>query len=57
MMKSYSTFTCKSCKDEFECPDSLIYRAQDGDYGIIIHDGGQSYISIEYCPWCGSELK
>ena len=26
------------------------------EYGLIIHDGGSSYIDIKYCPWCGSKL-
>lgn len=25
-------------------------------YGIPIHDGGQSVITIKYCPWCGATL-
>lgn len=25
-------------------------------YGIPIHDGGNSYIKIRYCPWCGKNI-
>lgn len=26
------------------------------EFGIPIHDGGSSYIKINYCPWCGKSL-
>jgi hypothetical protein len=32
------------------------YIAVFDEYGIPIHDGGSSYIVIQYCPWCGSSL-
>ena len=57
MMKDNSEFTCTKCKDMFECPDTLIYHnSQEKEYGIIIHDGGTSFMEIQYCPWCGTEL-
>jgi hypothetical protein len=41
----------------FECPDALVnYSEQGKDYGLIIHDGGSSVISIAFCPWCGAKL-
>jgi hypothetical protein len=44
-------------KDEFDCPDNLItYGRVFDEYGIIIHDGGSSYIQIRFCPWCGTRL-
>jgi len=49
--------TCDDRTDPFDCPDNLIYRSEEGDkYGIIIHDGGGSFVLIEYCPWCGTKL-
>lgn len=37
--------------------DNVIYYALEYDeYGIVIHDGGISYITIQYCPWCGKKL-
>lgn len=48
---------CHIHKDPFECPDKLIhYNEKDDEFGIIIHDGGHSYIVIDFCPWCGSIL-
>ncbi|MDF9825863.1 hypothetical protein M2475_002231 [Breznakia sp. PF5-3] len=50
-------FECKE-KTLFECPDALIYYNEKFDeYGIIIHDGEESYIKIDYCPWCGKKCQ
>ena len=56
-MKHRLIFDCSKCADSFECPDSLIYYNQKFDeYGLIIHDGGNSCISISFCPFCGTKL-
>jgi hypothetical protein len=48
---------CDIHSDKYECPDSLVvYSRKYTEYGIIIHDGGTSYILIKYCPWCGAKL-
>ena len=50
-------FECSRHKDAFECPDSLVYYSDRSDeYGLLVHDGGTSYVVIGYCPWCGTEL-
>ncbi len=37
--------------------DSVIaYSPKRKTFGLPIHDGGGSWISISYCPWCGSKL-
>ncbi len=36
--------------------DSIITETRK-KYGIPIHDGGSSYIRINFCPWCGRELN
>ncbi|MBO0469688.1 hypothetical protein JZO66_03955 [Enterococcus sp. DIV0242_7C1] len=44
-------------KNEFINTNKLIYHDERFDeYGIIIHDGGQSYITITHCPWTGEKL-
>ncbi len=49
--------TCDKHADPFDCPDSLIYYSErNNEYGIIIHDGGESFVQIMYCPWCGTNL-
>ena len=48
---------CEMHSDPFDCPDQLIMYAPELDeYGLIVHDGGHSYVCIEFCPWCGTKL-
>ena len=43
--------------DPSDCPDGLIAAPENGaEFGIRIHDGGSSFVSIRYCPWCGAQL-
>jgi hypothetical protein len=38
--------------------DSIItHTSKRKEFGIPIHDGGSSYIQINYCPWCGKKLS
>lgn len=46
--------TCDTHADRFDCPDALLsYNPRFDEYGLIVHDGGRSVISIAHCPWCG----
>ncbi len=57
MMSAQIAHRCEQHADIFDCPDVLIvYRSKFDEYGIIIHDGGSSSITIHYCPWCGTTL-
>ena len=50
-------YRCDIHTSKWECPDNLItYSKKYNEYGIIVHDGGDSYIIIKYCPWCGAKL-
>jgi hypothetical protein len=50
-------FSCDQHSDPFECADALvIYHEAFDEYGLIVHDGGASYVLIQYCPWCGAML-
>lgn len=43
--------------DPFACPDILIaYSDTFGEYGLIVHDGGPSYVVISACPFCAKHL-
>ncbi len=56
-MKKRLNYKCDIHKNKYECPDNLVtYSKKLDEYGIIIHDGGASYILINYCPWCGTKL-
>jgi hypothetical protein len=47
---------CNQHKNRYDCPDALI-AVNRGEYGLIIHDGGPSYIVINFCPWCGTKYQ
>jgi hypothetical protein len=44
-------------QDFWTCPDFGVVRFESGAYGIPIRDGGLSFYSIEFCPWCGAKLE
>ena len=57
-MKYHTQNHCDMHDDSFDCPDCLIYYYEKlNKYGLIIHDGSQSYININFCPWCGRKLS
>jgi len=56
MMKDNVESSCDQHEHRYDCPDCLIDRHNDGSFGIIIHDGGDSHIGIKFCPWCGARL-
>ncbi len=60
IMDYWSSNHCPVHDSPFECPDWLIIfnenEIPEKKYGIVIHDGGQSFVPINYCPWCGSAL-
>jgi hypothetical protein len=56
-MRRQVEFSCDAHPDLTECPDSLIVHHRDsGEFGLRIHDGGSSSITIRHCPWCGEDL-
>lgn len=58
MMSRNASLNCEIHNNKYDCPDVLInFNKKTESYGIIIHDGGTSMISINYCPWCGTNLN
>ena len=56
-MKEATKLNCKIHNNIYDCPDVLIsYYPKFYEYGIIVHDGGTSSISIKFCPFCGTKL-
>lgn len=56
-MKYYLELNCDGTQKNIKSSDQIvIYEQKFDEYGIVIHDGGDSYIEIKYCPWCGKEL-
>ena len=57
-MNYRAIFKCSEHPDVFDCPDSVAYfKSRPGKYGLIVHDGGASFIEIKFCPWYGLSLK
>jgi hypothetical protein len=54
-MKRFATNVCDTHKSRFDCPDCLIHEGHSST-GIIVHDGGESWIHINFCPWCGEKI-
>lgn len=56
-MTCQASWQCDAHPDRYDCPDALIsFVVRYREYGLIVHDGGSSYIVISYCPWCGARL-
>lgn len=56
-MREKIFYKCHQHSNIFDCPDNLIYYDEKFDeYGLIIHDGGESYMIINFCPWCGAKF-
>jgi hypothetical protein len=56
-MKRNVEYTCDQHPNRSDCPDCLIeYLPRFRQYGILVHDGGSSMVTISYCPWCGAKL-
>lgn len=57
-MKYHIEYKCDVHKDPFDCPDKIIYHSKKhNNFGIMIHDGGSSFIEIEFCPWCDKKFE
>lgn len=57
MMKVHLNVPCKQHEDPFDCPDSTIVGPpKSSGWGIPVRDGSHSYITIEFCPWCGTKV-
>lgn len=57
-MEADLTQTCSEHPRRYQCPDSLVnYWAGSHTYGLMVHDGGTSIMEINFCPWCGANLK
>lgn len=56
-MTSRANARCDQHDDAYACPDALVdFSLAFQEYGLIIHDGGRSSVTIEFCPWCGQRL-
>jgi hypothetical protein len=49
-------WSCDEHSSASDCPDALVGRLKDNRMALLVHDGGTSYIEINYCPWYGASL-
>jgi hypothetical protein len=56
-MRTALSHSCPQHPDPHDCPDALIeYSPTFDEYGLLIHDGGASSLTISFCPFCGAAL-
>ena len=56
-MTAAATHECDQHDSPFDCADALVvYNDALREHGLVIHDGGASYLLIRHCPWCGAAL-
>lgn len=57
MMRSNIEKVCEQHDHAEDCPDRLgTFVPKFNEFGLPVHDGGSSYVIIEYCLWCGRKL-
>jgi len=50
-------FCCTQLEANITGEDStIVYVPKFREYGLPVHDGGNSFIKISYCPWCSAKL-
>ena len=53
---AHSLIEDKQSKGKIDYDSVMTHYKKGGIFGIPIHDGGSSFIKINYCPWCGTKL-
>lgn len=57
-MKHEAEQSCPDHPNPADCPDHLVAFDKSGrPIGLWVHDGGESYVEIQWCPWCGTSLQ
>lgn len=56
-MRDHSTLTCTMHHSPQECPDVLVVWSPRQGAGLPVRDGGTSFVIINHCPWCGTNIK
>lgn len=56
-MQHSSLLTCTQHQDcPEDCPDVLVVHSDQHGAGLPVRDGGSSFVTIRFCPWCGAAL-
>ena len=52
-----SQHCCDLMEQHLRGEDNIIcYVPKFREYGLPVHDGGTSFLAIDFCPWCGKKL-
>jgi len=52
-----SKFCCSQMRRALKSGETgLVHKAKFREFGLVVRDGGSSYVTIQYCPWCGHAL-
>lgn len=54
IMQDQIDHRCDKC-EKGQCPDQVVIR-EDGEYRMPIRDGGNSFLVVNFCPWCSKKL-
>jgi len=50
-------FCCDELRDHCKNEElGIIFYPKFLEFGLLVQDGGSSFIEIYYCPWCGEKL-
>src|SRR5688572_28960040 len=55
-LRAQVNHACSEHPDPADCPDALIVEP-GSEFGIRVHDGWSSFVTIRFCPWCGADLS
>ena len=50
-------YCCEMMRSTFEFGETgLVSSTNYQEFGIRVEDGGDSFIQLNFCPWCGNKL-
>jgi hypothetical protein len=47
---------CAMMIDKLNDETTIVYVPKFREYGIPVSDGGSSFVTLWFCPWCGARL-
>jgi hypothetical protein len=56
MMRSNLDHKCEQHPDPYDCADAVVVGPPRSSWGLPVHDGSHSHITIKFCPWCGTKV-
>lgn len=56
MMKEQLESKCEKHPRKTDCPDVVVIETSKG-LALPIRDGGDSFLVINFCPWCAKPVS